>query len=71
MSLAFPLHLLKNQLLVLLIRYIVPFVSTWLISALSLIISGHLLLLGVFGSFCSRAFSCAVNLLVCALFSFF
>jgi hypothetical protein len=54
----------KNQLLVWLILYIVLFVSTWLISALSLIISCRLLLLGVFASFCSRAFRCAVRLLV-------
>jgi hypothetical protein len=40
----------KNQVLVLLILCIVLFVSTWLISALNLI----LLLLGVFASFCSR-----------------
>ena len=61
----------KNQLLVLLILCIVLFVSTWLISALSLIISCHLLLLGEFASFCSRAFRCAVKLLVLALSSFF
>ena len=54
----------KNQLLVLLILCIVLFVSTWLISALSLITSCHLLLLGAFASFCSRAFRCAVKLLV-------
>jgi hypothetical protein len=46
----------KNQFLVLLILCIVLFVSTWLISALSLIISCCLLLLGVFASFCFRAF---------------
>ena len=40
---------------------IVLFVSTWLISALSLIILCHLLLLGVFASFCSRAFRCTVS----------
>jgi hypothetical protein len=33
-------------------------VSTWLISALSLNISCHLLLLGEFASFCSRDFRC-------------
>jgi hypothetical protein len=59
----------KNQLLVLLILYIVLFVSTWLISALCLIIS--CCLLGVFASFCSRASRCVVKLLVCALSSFF
>jgi hypothetical protein len=50
---------------------IVLFVSTWLISALSLIISCHLLLLGIFASFCSRAFRCAVKLVLYALSSFF
>jgi hypothetical protein len=47
----------------------VRFVSICLISALSLIISCYLLLLGVF-AFCSRAFRCAVKLLVYALSSF-
>jgi hypothetical protein len=60
----------KNQLLVWLILCLVLFVSTWLISALSLIISCHLLLLDEFASFCSRAFRCAVKLLVYALYSF-
>ena len=60
----------KNQLLVWLILCIVLFVSTWLISALSLIISCCLLLLGEFASFCSRAFRCAVKLLVYAPSSF-
>ena len=60
----------KNQLLVLLILCIVLFVFTWLISALSLIISCRLLLLGEFASFCSRAFRCVVKLLMCALSSF-
>jgi hypothetical protein len=61
----------KNQLLVwLILCIIVLFVSTWLISALSLIISCCLLLLDKFASFCSRAFRCAVKLLVCALSSF-
>jgi hypothetical protein len=46
-------------------------VSTWLISALSLIISYRLLLLGEFASFRSRASRCAVKLLVYALSSFF
>jgi hypothetical protein len=54
----------KNQLLFLLIVCIVLFLSTWLISALSLIISYHQLFLVVFASFCSRAFRCAVKLLV-------
>jgi len=61
----------KNYLLVLLILRIVLFVSTWLISAQSLTISFHLLLLGVFASFYSRDFRCAVKLLVYALFSSF
>jgi hypothetical protein len=52
----------KNQLLVLLILCIVLFVSIWLISALSLIISCHLFLLGVFASFSSKAFRCAFKL---------
>jgi hypothetical protein len=34
-------------------------------------VSCHVFLLDVFASFCSRAFRCAVKLLVCALFSFF
>jgi len=49
----------------------VLFVSTWLISALSLIISCLLLFLGVFASFCSRAFMCAVKLVTYTLFCFF
>jgi hypothetical protein len=61
----------KNKLLVLLILRIVLFVSIWLTLALSLIISCHLLLLGIFASFCSRTFRCAVKLLVQALFHFF
>jgi hypothetical protein len=61
----------KNQLLVWLIVCIVIFVSTWLILALSLIISCCLLFLGVFASFQSRAFRCAVKLLVYVLSSFF
>ena len=61
----------KNQLLVWLILCIVLFVSIWLISALSLIISYHLLLLSVFASFCSRAFRCAIKVLGYALSSFF
>ena len=61
----------KNQLLVLLILCIVLYVSTWLISAQSLIISCHLLLLSEFDSFCSRAFRCGVKLLVKPLSRFF
>jgi hypothetical protein len=61
----------KNQLLVWLILCIVLFVSTWLISGLSLIISCLLLLLGLFASLCSRAYRCDVKLLVCARSSFF
>ena len=61
----------KNQLLVWLILCTVLFVSVWLISALSFIISCSLLLLGEFASFCSRAFRCAVKLLVYAFFYFF
>ena len=59
----------KNQLLLWLIVWIVLLVSTWLISALSLIMSWCLLLLGEFASFCSRASRCAVRLLVYALSS--
>ena len=62
---------LENQFLVLLILYIVLFVSTWLISVLTLIISCLPLLLGEFVSFCSRAFRYVVKLLVYALSSFF
>ncbi|KAL6030415.1 hypothetical protein STEG23_017103 [Scotinomys teguina] len=47
----------KNQLFVSLILCIVFFVSILLISALNLIISLHLFLLGDFASSCSRAFS--------------
>ena len=61
----------NNQLLVWLILCIFLFVSTWLISALCLIIHCLLLLLGIFASFCSRTFRCAVMLLVYALCSFF
>jgi hypothetical protein len=61
----------KNQLLVCLILWIVLFVSTWLISALRLIISWHLLLFGEFASFHSRASRCAVRLLGYPLSSFF
>ena len=48
----------------------VCFVSIWLISALSLIISCHVLLLGVFVPFSSIAFRCAITLLVYAVSSF-
>ena len=61
----------KSQLLVWLILWIVLFLSTWLISAPSLIISCYQLPLGEFASFSSRAFRCAVRLLVYALSSFF
>jgi hypothetical protein len=61
----------KNQLRVCLILCVVLYVSTWLISTLSLIISCGLLFLGEIASFCSRAFRCAVKLLVYALYSFF
>jgi hypothetical protein len=61
----------KNQHLVWLILWIILFVSPWLISALSLIISCRLLLLGEFSSFSSRASRCAVRLLVYALSHFF
>jgi hypothetical protein len=61
----------KNQLLVLLILCIVLFGSTWLILDPTLIISCYLLILGVFANFCSRAFSCAVELLLYTLSSFF
>jgi hypothetical protein len=61
----------KKQLLVWLILWIVLFVYTCLISALSLIISCYLLLLGEFASFCSRASRCVVSLLVYALSNFF
>jgi len=56
----------KNQFLVLLFLCIVLFVSIWLILALSSIISCLLFLLVVFASFCSRAFRCAVKLLIYA-----
>jgi len=61
----------NNQLLVWLILWIVVFVSTWLISALSLIISCCLLLLDEFASFSTRASRCAVRMLVYAHSSFF
>jgi hypothetical protein len=49
----------------------VLFVSSWMISSPSLIISCPLLLFGEFASFCSRAFRCAVKLVVYARSSFF
>ena len=61
----------KNQLLFLLIFCMVRCVSTWFISALSLMISCILLLLGELNSFSSRALRCALKLLVYALSSFF
>ena len=66
-SLSVLLVISKNQLLVSLILCIVLFVSTCLISPLSLIISYLLVLLDEFASFCSRDFRCAVKLLVFAL----
>ena len=45
----------------------VPFVYTWLISALSLMITCLLLFLGELPSFCSRALRCALKLVVFAL----
>jgi hypothetical protein len=59
----------KNQILVWLILCILHFVSTWLISSLSLVIYCCLLLLGELDSFYSWAFRCAVKLLVYALSS--
>jgi hypothetical protein len=70
-SLSILLIFSKNQLLVWLILCIVLFVSSWLISALSLTISCSPLFLGDFASFSSRAFRCAVKLLVYVLSSFF
>jgi hypothetical protein len=61
----------KNQLLVWLIFLIVLFASTWLISALSLIISWSLLLFCEFVSFSFRACRCAARLLGYVLYSFF
>jgi hypothetical protein len=62
---------LRSHAVYWLILCIVLFVSTWLNSVLSLIISCPLLLLGEFTSFCSRTFRCVVKLLVCVLASFF
>jgi hypothetical protein len=70
-SLSIILIFSKNQLLVWLILCILLFVSIRLISRLSLIISGHLLLLGEFASFCSRAFRYSVKLHIYAFSSFF
>jgi hypothetical protein len=62
----------KNQLLVLLILCIVLFVFNWLISAQSLSISCHLLVLGVFAFSCSRAFfQVCASMLVWDFFNFF
>jgi hypothetical protein len=61
----------KNHLLVWVILCIVHFVSTWIILVLILIISCHLFLLSEFATYCSRAFRCAVKLLVNAHSSFF
>jgi hypothetical protein len=61
----------KNHLLVSLILCMVLFVSTWLISALSLIISCSLLFLCILSYFCSRAFKHTVKLLVYALYGLF
>jgi hypothetical protein len=47
----------KNQILVLLILCIVLFVSVWLISTPSFIISCQILLLGLFASFYSTVFN--------------
>jgi hypothetical protein len=60
----------KKQLLVWLILCIVLFLSTQLISALSSFICCYLLHLSEFVSFCSRAFRCAIKLLVDTLVSF-
>ena len=56
--------------MVLLILYIVLFVSTLLISPTCLIVSCHLLLVGVFASSC-RAFRCGTKLLIYALSNFY
>lgn len=61
----------QKQLLVLLICFIVLFASNQFISALCLAIFCHLFLFGVFSSFCSTTFKCAVNLLLEDLFNFF
>ena len=61
----------KNQFLVWLILCIILYVSTLLISTLSLNISCLLFLLGEFASFCSRYFRFAVKLLMHVFSSFF
>jgi hypothetical protein len=61
----------KNQLLVLLYLSLILFFSNWLISVLSLTISCHLQLLGMFASLCPRDCRCAVQLLVQDLSNFF
>jgi hypothetical protein len=53
----------KNHLLVLLSR-IVPCISTWFISALTLTISDYSFCLNILASFCYRAFRCTVKFLV-------
>ena len=74
-SLAYVLSILltfsKVQLLVCLILCYSSFVSTCLISALSVISSCLQLLLGEFPSCYSRGFRCAVNLLLYLLSSFY
>ena len=65
---SYPLSHLTSPWLIL---WMVLFVPIWLISALNLIISCHLLLLGEFASFCSRPFRCVVKLLMYALSIFF
>jgi hypothetical protein len=65
-SISISLIFSKNQLLVWLILCIVLFVSACLISALSLIIYWD-----VFAFFRSRAFRCAIKLVVYALSRFF
>jgi len=49
----------------------VLFLSTWMISTLTLIISCLLLLLLIFASFCSKAFRCSVKMLMYVFSSFF
>ena len=70
-SLSILLILSKNQLLVWLILWAVLFVFTSLISALRLIISCHLFLLGELFSFHSRAFRWTVKVLAYDLSIFF
>jgi len=61
----------KSQLLVLLILCILFFISTWLILAVSLIISCLLLLLDLFISSCSRPIWCSFKLLTYGVSCFF